>query len=158
MNTNSESKNSSGTQTSANEYWKNLSEEICKLPWIDLPWIEQVSSEFSRFTNQFNQDTNENIEILQKDLSKQYENLKHYLNPKNIEMNASELRAKTIQDLYYRVKIDIVKNKNLCKCESVVETTSSKIVDALIQKLKEEGFDVETLVVESEKTILRIEW
>jgi hypothetical protein len=111
-------------------------------------WCSQAANEYAK---QWNDNAVQNLDILKRDLT-------DLMNPQGMsKMSATELRQKTIQEIYQMVKNDVVSNRDCCKSVSCVRSTSPKILDEIRRMLESEGFDVECELQPS-STIITVEW
>ena len=72
-------------------------------------------------------------------------------------LTASELRQRTIEELYRQIKNDVVLCRDSCRCVTSVRTSSVRILDEVQRLLESEGFDVEYQLQPS-STIVTVEW
>ena len=116
------------------------------------PIVEQMTKDLNRAVDQFNQDSNENIDILKRDLTALLKKKE-----KNIGLTAGELRQKAIEEFYQEIKTIVYANKNYCSCHLEIKTTSPKILLGLKEKLDDEGFDVQMEAKEI-STFIKLQW
>jgi hypothetical protein len=161
---NTESTESTHTHTQTTE---SIYEKIKSIPifqsldksiteFSKLPWVEEMTKELNRTTLKFNQNTNENLQILKNDLKNLNESFKTDLG-KMVGMTACEIREKAIQEFYNQIKLDVYSNRCQCKCVCKIETTSNKILQALVEKLEDEGFEIKSQIKE-DHIVLTLEW
>jgi histidyl-tRNA synthetase len=118
-------------------------------------WCSQAANDCAK---QWSNDANQNIDILRRDLSNMYDNFEKVMTPRDLScLNASELRQRTIEEIYHQVKSDIVICRDSARCLSSNRCTSLKILDEVKRMLESEGFEV-AYEVQPSSTVLTIEW
>jgi hypothetical protein len=122
------------------------------------PLVEKMSDEINKMSKQIQEDTNENVDILKSDVSKVTKQLYESLfTSKSLQLNADQIRQKTIQELYLKIKGDVVHSRKSCRCSTIIPTKSNKIISELSEQLKSEGFDV-SIEEQEESYVLGLEW
>jgi len=118
-------------------------------------WCSQAANDCAK---QWTTDANQNIDTLRRDLSNMYENFEKVMTPRDLScLTASELRQRTIEDIYHQVKSDVVLCRDSCRCLSSVRCSSVKILDEVKRMLESEGFEVR-YEIQPSSTVLTIEW
>jgi hypothetical protein len=114
---------------------------------------------FKECTNKWNENANQNLEILTRDIQTLYNQFGSLVYEKSdmLNMSAEEIRKKTVEDLYNQVKFGVLSTRTNSKYEYNTSCQSKRILDDLEKKLKDEGFIVSYEIKENKTTIL-IEW
>jgi hypothetical protein len=110
-------------------------------------------------TNKWNENANQNLEILSRDMQTLYNQFGSLVYEKSdmLNMSAEEIRKKTVEDLYNQVKFGVLSTRTNSKYDYNTSCQSKRILDDLEKKLKDEGFTVSYEIKEN-KTTIHVEW
>lgn len=110
-------------------------------------------------TNKWNENANQNLEILTRDVQTLYNQFGSLVYEKSdmLNMSAEEIRKKTVEDLYNQVKFGVLSSRTQSKYEYNTICQSVKILEELEKKLKDEGFTV-SFEIKENKTTIHVEW
>ncbi len=97
------------------------------------------------------------IEKVSVDLKNVPEQIQNFLQPPRIHMNADELKKRSVDDLYRQVKQKIVEHRFDCQISHSLFDISDKLIECVIEKLEDEGFDVEIEKMDNQVQI-RVKW
>lgn len=118
-----------------------------------------IGGMLKEFAATLNNDTNENIDIVTRDVKNLYSQFGSmvYQNSNMLQMSAEEVRKKTVEDLYKQVKFGVLTCRNNCRWVLTTTCQSMKILDELQKKLTEEGFTV-TYVIRANDSVVTVTW
>lgn len=119
-------------------------------------WFGNMATDF---VNKINVSAVENFDTLGKDLKNLYNKMENMIieGQETVKMSAKELKQKTIDELYQVIKVNVICNRDKCKCVHQTTCTSPSILDEVKRRLVDEGFDV-NYVINENSTHITLEW
>jgi hypothetical protein len=110
-------------------------------------------------STRWNQDANENLEIVSRDLQNLYTQFGSLVYQKSnmLNLSAEEIRAKTVEELYSQIKFGVLSCRNNCQYVHTTTCQSERIMSELDKRLSEEGFSVSRVKGEN-KTVITVSW
>jgi hypothetical protein len=114
---------------------------------------------FKDCAEKWNNNANENIEILTRDLQNLYSQFGSlaYQNQNMLHLSAEEVRNKAVEDLYKCIKFCVVSGRVKSNYVHYTACQSKKVLDALVSKLTEEGFTV-SYEIGDPTTVITVIW
>lgn len=103
-----------------------------------------IGTMFKECSSKWNENANENLDILSRDLQSLYTQFGSLVYQKSnmLNLSAEEIRNKTIEDLYNAIKFGILSCRNNCRYVHTTVCQSEKILHELEKRLSSEGFQV----------------
>lgn len=119
-------------------------------------WFGKMATDY---TSKLNENASVNFDMIGKDLKNLYSRVGSMVleGQDMMKMTAQEIRSKTSEELYQKIKINVLLYRDICKYSHKTNCVSVPILEEVKKRLLDEGFDVNYVLGET-STNINIEW